>query len=49
MVDICLYGYNIRTGRYRGVELVLHVIGYANMELGVLLKTKITPDYNVLV
>ena len=57
MVDIHLYGYNIRDGMYGGIKSALHVIVQANMDLGVLFKTKImngvymrrSLDYNVIV
>ena len=57
MVDIHLYGYNIRNWRYGEGESELCVIVQANMDLGVLYKTKITSsidmrrslEYNVLV
>ena len=41
MVDIHLYGFNIRNGMYGGIESALHVIVQANMDLGVLFKTNI--------
>ena len=57
MVDIHIYGFNIRNGVYRGIDSALHVIVQANMDLGVLFKTKImngvymrrSLDYNVIV
>ena len=56
-MDIHLYGYNIHNWRYGGINSELRVIVQANMDLGVLYKTKITTnvymrrslDYNMLV
>ena len=57
MVNIHLYGYNIRNAMYRGINSALRVIVQANMDLGVLFKTKImngvymrrSSDCNVIV
>ena len=41
MLDICLNGQNTRNGGNMGIELDLHAMAQANMDLGVLLKTNI--------